>query len=191
MCGSTDRPQMRSPRLFPRDRGLRSVRNHLLPPLGAASPSPWVTAFFAPPRRAPPSALAPYRPLRPAPIPRVRCESVPPQARTDMRAEPVNSRPPYAGSLGHGGTRPAVLGGRFVGGRDGCRHSGFARPGRARLAARGGRLHRGRLSAGGGGVPGRGAPRPVDGRRLARSARTARRHLHSAAADAPPPRPFR
>lgn len=93
---------MRSPRLFPRDRGLRSAQNGLAPPLDAHSPSPWVTTPFAPPHPAPSPTLVPYRPLRPAPIPQVPCESVPPTAR-DRGVRGDGQLPPAVCRLGSRG----------------------------------------------------------------------------------------
>lgn len=90
------------------------------------------------------------------------------------------------------GTGPAAHhGGTVCGGRDGLRHTGLARPGRPRLGAWRGRLHHGRLSAGRGGVPGRGPDGSRHGRRLAGAARVTHRHDDGSAAHVPAPRPVR
>ena len=190
MCGLRGRPQTRSPRLFPRDRGLRSALVPVFRTLRAAIRSPSVTIRVRPvcshlaerrcaapfgrrlPRRY--DALgATYGRLLCAPL---QLPSAAQRFDEDCRRAPA---------------RPAINGGTVCGGRDGLRHAGPRGPGRPRLAARCGRLHDGRLSAGGGGVPRRGADGSGDGRRLARAARAAHRHDDRAAADVPAPGPLR
>ncbi len=191
MCGPSGAAGRHEAPVVPRDRGLRSAlftlsgaQRHMTITLGED--------HLPRPSHAPPSSSVP-----PAPHPadagplQVRCP------RCDRRRSFAHLATPVRGTAvrpqGAGGRRagPAHRRGHGLWGRDGLRHAGPAGPGRPRLAARRGRLHDGRLSAGGGGVPDRRTDRPGDGGRLARTARAARRHDDRAAADVPPPRPLR
>lgn len=179
-------PQTRSPRLFPRDRGLRSAHSRF-------SDAPRRDSFTlshqvecAP--SAPTSENLSCGTLRPGTAPQVRCLSV----RHSDGCSPHRTQLPSAAQrfdedCRRAPARPAINGGTVCGGRDGLRHAGPRGPGRPRLAARCGRLHDGGLSAGGGGIPRRGPDGSGNGRRLARAARAAHRHDDGAAAHVPAP----
>lgn len=192
MCGRHGRPRTRSPRLFPRDRGLRSVLVRSDPPFPDASRHDPLTqghhTVCAPSAPTSPNGLCGT--LRRATPTQVRCP------RCDLNGCRAHLQLRSAAQRFDEGSRRVTArrhtdGGTVCGGRDGLRHAGPRRPGRPGLAPGRGRLHDGRLSTGRGGVPHRGADRSRDGRRLARAARAARRHDDGAAQDVPAPRALR